>query len=120
MTARTSYAPGTPSWVDLGSPNTVASAEFYGALFGWRAEMDPRPEAGGYGLFTLDGKNVAGLGPQMNHDLPPFWAVYISVAARNRARRPPPPRVVRWWPVPWTCSMPVTWPCSSMRWVPSC
>jgi hypothetical protein len=66
--------------VDLGSPDAAASAAFYGGLFGWTAEMDPRPEAGGYGLFTLDGKNVAGLGPKMNPDMPPFWAVYISVA----------------------------------------
>jgi len=80
MTERTSYAPGTPSWVDLGSPDPAASAAFYGALFGWQAEMDPRPEAGGYGMFRLDDKLVAGLGPQMNHDLPPFWAAYVSVA----------------------------------------
>jgi uncharacterized protein len=80
MTERTSYAPGTPSWVDLGSPDTAASAAFYGGLFGWTAEIDPRPEAGGYGMFTLRGKNVAGLGPQMNPDMPPFWAVYVTVA----------------------------------------
>jgi uncharacterized protein len=80
MTERSSYAPGTPSWVDLGSPDPAAAAAFYGALFGWTANMDPRPEAGGYGLFTIDGKNVAGLGPQQNEDMPPFWAVYVSVA----------------------------------------
>jgi len=77
---RTSYAPGTPSWVDLGSPDAKAAAEFYGGLFGWKAEMDPRPEAGGYGMFQIDGKNVAGLGPQMNTDMPPYWNVYVTVA----------------------------------------
>ena len=80
MPERTSYAPGTPSWVDLGSPDTAASAAFYGELFGWDAAMDPRPEAGGYGMFMIGDKTVAGLGPQMNPDLPPFWAVYITVA----------------------------------------
>ncbi len=80
MAERTSYAPGTPSWIDLGSPDPAAAAEFYGALFGWKAEMDPRPDAGGYGLFKLNGKSVAGLGPQMNTDMPPFWAVYVTVA----------------------------------------
>ena len=80
MAERTGYQPGTPSWIDLGSPDAVASAVFYSALFGWAAEMDPRPEAGGYGMFTLAGKNVAGLGPQMNPDMPPFWAVYITVS----------------------------------------
>ena len=63
MSERSAYAPGTPSWVDLGSPDPAAAAAFYGGLFGWKAEMDPRPEAGGYGLFTLAASNVAGLGP---------------------------------------------------------
>jgi predicted enzyme related to lactoylglutathione lyase len=80
MAERTEYAPGTPSWVDLGTPDAEAATAFYGGLFGWTAEMDPRPEAGGYGMFTLEGKNVAGLGPRMNPDMPPFWAVYITVA----------------------------------------
>ena len=80
MSERTSYEPGTPSWVDLGSPDTAASGVFYGGLFGWTAEIDPRPEAGGYGMFKLRDQLVAGLGPQMNMEMPPFWAVYISVA----------------------------------------
>jgi len=80
MVERTSYVAGTPSWVDLGSPDRAASSAFYGGLFGWTAQMDPRPEAGGYGLFTLRGKSVAGLGQQMNTGMPPFWALYISVA----------------------------------------
>ncbi len=80
MSERTSYAPGTPSWVDLGSPDQGEAAAFYGALFGWSADLDPRPEAGGYGMFTLRGKRVAGTGPQMNFDMPPFWSVYVSVA----------------------------------------
>jgi predicted enzyme related to lactoylglutathione lyase len=79
MSERTTYAPGTPSWVDLGSPDTAASAEFYGALFGWNAEFDERPEAGGYGMFSLRGKTVAGIGPQTNPNMPPFWAVYVTV-----------------------------------------
>jgi len=80
MTERTSYLPGTPSWVDLGSPNPAEAAAFYGGLFGWEVTMDPRPEAGGYGLFSLRDKVVAGLGPQMNAEMPPFWAVYVTVA----------------------------------------
>jgi len=80
MAERSQYAPGTPSWVDLGSPDQPGAATFYGGLFGWTAEMDPRPEAGGYGMFMLGGKRVAGLGPQANPNMPPFWAVYVSVA----------------------------------------
>ncbi len=89
MTERTSYLPGTPSWVDLGSPDAAAAEAFYGGLFGWKADMDPRPEAGGYGMFTLRGHNVAGLGPQMNSEVPPYWSVYVTVddadAALDRA-----------------------------------
>ncbi|MGI9033917.1 MAG: VOC family protein [Acidimicrobiales bacterium] len=84
MAERTTYAPGTPCWVDLGTPDARAAAAFYAAVFGWSAEMDPRPEAGGYGLFTLGGKNVAGLGPQMNPDMPPFWSVYIAVSDADK------------------------------------
>jgi predicted enzyme related to lactoylglutathione lyase len=80
MPERTSYAPGTPSWVDLGSPDPERAGAFYGSLFGWTADPDDRPEAGGYTLCTIDGKAVAGLGPQMNPDMPPFWSVYITVA----------------------------------------
>ena len=61
MTEHTSHLPRTPSWIDLGSPDTAASAAFYGGRLGWTAEIDPRPEAGGYGNFTLRGKRVVEL-----------------------------------------------------------
>jgi hypothetical protein len=70
--------------VDLGSPDTSDAARFYGELFGWTADMVPDPNAGGYGMFTLRGKQVAGLGPQMNPG-PPYWAVYVSVADADAA-----------------------------------
>jgi predicted enzyme related to lactoylglutathione lyase len=75
------YEPGTPSWVDLGSPDIDASVAFYGGVFGWTFESaGPVEETGGYGMFSLDGKTVAGIGPQMNLDQPPYWNMYISVA----------------------------------------
>jgi hypothetical protein len=64
--------------VDLQSGDVDASKSFYGALFGWTADAAPDPEAGGYTMFQLAGKNVAGLGPQMNPG-PPAWATYVSV-----------------------------------------
>jgi predicted enzyme related to lactoylglutathione lyase len=75
----TSYPPGTPSWVDLGTPDPADAARFYGGLFGWTIEEGP-PEAGGYRMCLLDSKPVAGLGPQMNPDMPPWWTSYVSVA----------------------------------------
>ena len=72
------YDDGVPSWVDLGSPDLAKSKEFYGGLFGWDTPEGP-PEAGGYSVCTLNGKTVAGLGPQMNPDFPPAWMTYINV-----------------------------------------
>ena len=72
------YAPGTPSWIDLGSPDIAGSAEFYSALFGWTVE-EPTEEGVDYRMCTLGGRLVAGLGAQMNPG-PPYWTTYISVA----------------------------------------
>jgi predicted enzyme related to lactoylglutathione lyase len=73
----TSYAPGTPSWVDLGSPDVGAAAAFYGRLFGWEA-LDAGPDSGGYHMCLLQGKPVAGLGPAQNPG-PPYWSTYVTV-----------------------------------------
>lgn len=75
------YAPGTPSWTDLGSPDPDASAEFYGALFGWTAtEPGPVEETGGYRMFQQDGANVSGVMALQSPDQPPAWSTYVSVA----------------------------------------
>ena len=74
------YAPGTPSWVDLGSPDVDASIRFYGDLFGWSASEEGPPEAGGYRFFLQDGKMVGGLGPLMMEGQPPAWLNYVTVA----------------------------------------
>jgi hypothetical protein len=72
------YGDGVPSWIDLASPDVEASKAFYTALFGWAAETAPVPEAGGYTLFTLRGKQVAGVGPVMSPDQPPAWTTYVN------------------------------------------
>jgi uncharacterized protein len=79
MSERTSYEPGTPSWVDLSTPDPEAAKRFYGELFGWKAE-DPGPveETGGYAMFTLRGKNVAGVSPLMSEEQPAVWSTYVS------------------------------------------
>ncbi len=79
MPEMTKYEPGTPSWVDLGTSDPVDASRFYSGLFGWSI-MEGPPEAGGYRMCMLDGKPVAGLGTQMNTDMPPWWTTYISVA----------------------------------------
>ncbi|MDT3439396.1 MULTISPECIES: VOC family protein [unclassified Pseudofrankia] len=79
MAEFTSYEPGTPCWVDLGSPDVEASRAFYGSLFGWEANVSPDPAAGGYTLFTLRGKQVAGLGPLFGEGQPAAWSTYVRV-----------------------------------------
>jgi uncharacterized protein len=73
-----SNVPGTPSWVDLASPDLEASRTFYEELFGWQGNVAPEPEAGGYTLFTLDGKAVAGAGSIMDPGQPPAWTTYVA------------------------------------------
>lgn len=74
-----SYEPGTPSWVDLGSPDPDAAADFYSGLFGWTV-AEPGADAGGYRMATLHDRPVAGLGPQQQPDIPPYWTTYVSVS----------------------------------------
>jgi hypothetical protein len=79
MVAVTEYEPGTPSWVDLASPDLPASVAFYTSLFGWEAK-DQGPEAGGYTMLELGGVPVAGMGPIVMEGQPPAWTSYVSVA----------------------------------------
>jgi predicted enzyme related to lactoylglutathione lyase len=74
------YAPGTPSWVELATPDTDAAAEFYGELMGWSATEPGSEETGGYRMFQQDGKNIAGLMGHMQEGQPTAWASYVSVA----------------------------------------
>lgn len=78
MTEITAYAPGTPSWVDIGVADIAAAATFYSGLFGWETE-DMGEEAGHYTMCLLRGKPVAAIGPAMNPG-PPAWMTYITVA----------------------------------------
>ncbi len=75
------YPPGTPSWVELSTPDPDASAVFYGQLMGWSTTEPANPEeTGGYRMFQQDGKNVAGLMGHMQEGQPTAWTTYISVA----------------------------------------
>jgi uncharacterized protein len=81
MSEISSYAPGTPCWVDLGSPDLNASIEFYGGLFGWDVpETETAEQTGGYRQVMLRGKPVSGMMPLMQEGQPPAWTSYVSVA----------------------------------------
>ena len=83
MPERTSYHPGEPTWIDLASSDLAASHAFYTGLFGWEAgESDP--DFGGYGMYTLGGKSVAGFAPLMFPGQPEAWSCYVSVADADK------------------------------------
>ena len=91
MSERTSYAPGTPCWIDLGTPDQDAAAAFYGSLFGWSVVEDENAEqTGGYRVATLRDKAVGGVMKLMQEGQPPAWLTYVAVedadATAARAR----------------------------------
>ena len=80
MAERDSYDPGTPSWVDLTTPDLDDALRFYGALFGWEFE-DAGEEAGHYHQALVRGRRVAGLGPVPPGSPPAaYWTTYFSGA----------------------------------------
>jgi predicted enzyme related to lactoylglutathione lyase len=67
-----------PAWIDLSSSNPEASRAFYSKVFGWQVEVNPDPQYGGYAMATIDGKDVAGIGPQMTPGAPTAWMFYAG------------------------------------------
>jgi len=74
----TSYAHGTPCWVDVTSPDLDGAVAFYTKLFGWGADTDPRPEAGGYTMFSKNGKHVAAGSRPQQEGMPAHWTTYLA------------------------------------------
>jgi len=74
-----SYAHGTPCWVDVTSDDMAATNAFYGGLFGWSGD-DLGAEAGGYTMYTLRGKRVAAGSPPPpgGEGVPPQWTTYLA------------------------------------------
>jgi len=80
MSERARYEPGTPCWVELGTPDIEATAAFYGELFGWEIpELPNSAELGGYRRAKRNGKDVAGVAPLAQEGQPPAWSTYVSV-----------------------------------------
>ncbi|WP_371501113.1 VOC family protein [Kitasatospora sp. NBC_00374] len=71
---------GAPCWVELSTVDPAAAKSFYAELFGWRAEEDPNPEAGGYTVLSLGDAAVAGLTPLQQPEQPTAWSVSFATA----------------------------------------
>src|SRR2546421_6693196 len=74
--AKTAVA-NKPTWVDLSTTDASAAREFYSKLFGWKIEVDPDPQYGGYGMAEAGGKKAAGNWPQKSPGAPAPRAIYI-------------------------------------------
>lgn len=80
----TDFAPGSPSWLDLGAPDISAAAAFYGAVFGWEFES-AGPDMGGYGVLRNDGKVVGAIGQLTEEGARSAWTIYFSTPDADAA-----------------------------------
>ncbi len=73
------FVVNAPAWIDLGSTDPDAAREFYTKLFGWKAEVEKDPAAGGYAMARFGDKDVAGIGGKQPGDpSPSAWSLYIG------------------------------------------
>jgi len=82
MATFTSHAHGTPSWVDLMTPDLDSAKNFYSAVFGW--ELDDQFDDEGNRIYVMarhEGKATAGMGtpPPGAPPMPSVWNTYVSV-----------------------------------------
>ena len=85
MTDERSYPEGVPCWVDTEQPDVDAARHFYANLFGWTfSDAVPADAPGRYLIASLDGADVAAIGPTQG-DMPVEWNTYIAVADADAA-----------------------------------
>ncbi|MFJ4918941.1 VOC family protein [Streptomyces sp. NPDC088725] len=73
----TNFVAGAPSWADLTTPDMAGASAFYQGLFGWDT-ISGGPDTGGYSMFQLGGRTVAGAMPMPSEQAPPAWSVYFQ------------------------------------------
>jgi uncharacterized protein len=67
-----------PAWVELATSDPEAARDFYSKLFGWRVEVSPDPQYGGYGIAKLGEGDAAGITPKQSPEAPNAWGLYIG------------------------------------------
>jgi predicted enzyme related to lactoylglutathione lyase len=80
MGERTSYPPGTFSWVDLQTSDPDAAKAFYSSLLGWDYEDIPIGDGAAYSMARLQDHSVAAIGPLQGEGMPSHWNCYVTVA----------------------------------------
>lgn len=81
MTTYTQPKPaGTPTWIDLATPDMDGARAFYKAVFGWDYDIGG-PEYGGYTTARLGDHPVAGMGGNVTPDgktFPVAWGLFFA------------------------------------------
>jgi predicted enzyme related to lactoylglutathione lyase len=67
-----------PAWVELATSDAAAARDFYAQLFGWKVEVSPDPQYGGYGIAKLGETDAAGITPKQSPDAPNAWGLYLG------------------------------------------
>lgn len=71
---------GTPTWIDLATPDMDAARAFYRAVFGWDYDISG-PEFGGYTTARAGQHTAAGIGGNTSSDgttFPVAWGLYFA------------------------------------------
>ena len=79
--------PNTMVWNELITTDLEKSKAFYGAVFGWGAEVHEGDMP--YTEWQLGGRSIGGMmakPPMMPAEVPPHWNVYFAVADLGEAR----------------------------------
>jgi predicted enzyme related to lactoylglutathione lyase len=69
---------GSFTWTELLTSDTNRAAKFYGELFGWSTEVIEMAGGPPYTIFSIDGKQIAGM--MAMPDTPPSWLSYFEVS----------------------------------------
>ncbi|MCB0095772.1 MAG: VOC family protein [Caldilineaceae bacterium] len=80
MTTRTTKrTAGTPTWLDLATPDLDGAKAFYKQIFGWDY-FDTGADFGHYNMAMAQGRNAAGIGPIWPPDSPQpsAWTIYLA------------------------------------------
>jgi predicted enzyme related to lactoylglutathione lyase len=81
VSGQRTYPHGVPCWVDTEQPDLGAAEEFYRGLFGWTlTEAMPPGAPGSYLIATVEGADVAAIGPAPPGGTGPVeWQTYVAV-----------------------------------------
>ncbi len=78
MAQQRTYPHGVTCWIDTEQPDPEAASRFYTGLFGWTfTDAVPSDAPGTYLVATLEGHDVAAIGPSAGG--PPVWNTYVAV-----------------------------------------